>query len=135
MRKSAPSRHKARQPGRRASSPPLMRSEPKSPFPKQHQEQPGIESKLKPLPRWQATRYRAAGKLEGKVALVTGGDSGIGRAVAFLYAREGADVAIVYLPVEQEDAEVTQRSVEAVGRRCLLLPADLTSVKACNDVV
>jgi NAD(P)-dependent dehydrogenase (short-subunit alcohol dehydrogenase family) len=112
-----------------------MKAEPRLPFAVQHQSQPGLESKLQPAPRWHAPRYRAAGKLENKVALVTGGDSGIGRAVAFLYAREGADVAIVYLPEEQSDAEVTRRSIEAVGRRCLLLPADLTKLKACNDVV
>lgn len=112
-----------------------MHAEPKLPFPVQHQSQPGLESKLRPAPRWHAPRYRAASKLEDKVALITGGDSGIGRAVAFLYAREGADVAIVYLPEEQGDAEITQRSIEAVGRRCLLLPADLTSLKTCNEVV
>lgn len=68
-----------------------------------------MESKLKPLPRWQATRYRPAGKLEDKVALITGGDSGIGRAVAFLYAREGSDVAISFLPQEMSDAEQTKQ--------------------------
>lgn len=117
------------------SSKPLMQSQPKPPFPKQHQEAPGLESRLDPAPRWQATAYHAAGKLNGKVALITGGDSGIGRAVAFLYAREGADVAIVYLPVEQSDADETRRAVESVGRKCLLLPADLTQRKACESVV
>jgi NAD(P)-dependent dehydrogenase (short-subunit alcohol dehydrogenase family) len=112
-----------------------MQAEPKLPFAVQHQKAPGLESKLSPLPRWQATRYRAAGKLEGKVALITGGDSGIGRAVAFLYAREGADVAINYLPQEQSDALDTQRSIEAVGRRCLLLPGDLTRPAICEQLV
>jgi NAD(P)-dependent dehydrogenase (short-subunit alcohol dehydrogenase family) len=112
-----------------------MQSEPKGPFPRQHQHAPGLESKLTPRPRWEASRYRAAGKLEGKVALITGGDSGIGRAVAFLYAREGADVAINYLPEEESDATEVKRSVEALGRRCLLLPGDLTRAAVCTQIV
>src|SRR6476646_3569803 len=90
-------------------------NEPKPPFPKQHQEAPGLESKLTPPPRYEAEAYRPAGKLENKVALVTGGDSGIGRAVALLYAREGAKVAIAYLPEEQSDADETRTAIEGVG--------------------
>jgi NAD(P)-dependent dehydrogenase (short-subunit alcohol dehydrogenase family) len=104
---------------------PVMQSQPKPPFPEQHQDGPGLESKLDPKPRYQATRYRPAEKLRDKVALITGGDSGIGRAVAVIYAREGAHVAINYLPEEQSDAEETKRAVEAEGRTCLLLPANL----------
>jgi NAD(P)-dependent dehydrogenase (short-subunit alcohol dehydrogenase family) len=109
--------------------------EPKPPFPKQHQQSPGLESQLDPAPRFQAEAYRAAGKLEGKTALITGGDSGIGRGVATLFAREGADVAINYLPEEQSDAQTTKREVEERGAECLLLPADLAKPGACEDLV
>jgi NAD(P)-dependent dehydrogenase (short-subunit alcohol dehydrogenase family) len=112
-----------------------MKKEPQLPFRRQHQRAPGLESRLHPRPRFEAAAYRAAGKLAGKAALITGGDSGIGRAVAVLYAREGADVAISYLREEQSDAEETAAAVRELGRRCLLLPGDLTSVATCERLV
>ena len=109
--------------------------ESKSPLPPQTQEKPGLESKMKPRPRYDAPHYKGAGKLQKKVAIITGGDSGIGRAVAVLYAREGANVAIVYLPAEQTDAEETKKAVEKEGQRCLLIAGDVTSAEFCRDVV
>ena len=109
--------------------------QPKPPFKKQQQQPPGLQSALDPQPRTAAPRYKAADKLLGQVALITGGDSGIGRAVATLFAREGADVAIVYLPDEQSDAEDTRALVEAEGRVCELIPGDLTDSVFCDEAV
>jgi NAD(P)-dependent dehydrogenase (short-subunit alcohol dehydrogenase family) len=101
-----------------------QRRYPETPLPEQQLPKPGLESDLDPRPMYQAPSYRGTGKLEDRVALITGGDSGIGRAVATLFAREGADVAIGYLD-EHQDAAETRAAVEAEGRRALLLPGDV----------
>nr|WP_299857365.1 SDR family oxidoreductase [Sphingomonas bacterium] len=108
---------------------------PEPPLPRQHQAKPGSESALDPAPMYDAPFYRGSGKLEGCVAIITGGDSGIGRSVAVLFAREGADVAIVYLGEEQRDAETSRRAVEAEGRKCLLIPGDVRDRDFCMDAV
>jgi NAD(P)-dependent dehydrogenase (short-subunit alcohol dehydrogenase family) len=90
---------------------------------------------MDPAPEFEAPGYKGSGKLDGRTALITGGDSGIGRAVAVLFAREGADVAIVYLPEEESDAEVTEAAVAAEGRRCLLLPGDVRDSSFCESAV
>lgn len=105
------------------------------PFPAQHQEQPGSEQELKPRPKWRGEHYREAGKLRGKKAIVTGGDSGIGRSVAYFFAREGADVLITCLPEEREDAAELRNAIEEIGRRCMVLEGDLTDLDFCNKVV
>ncbi len=120
-----PVTHDSSQPGSDYPTPPL---------PQQHLEKPGSESEMEQAPHYEASSYRGSGKLEGKVALVTGGDSGIGRAVAVLYAREGADVAIVYLD-EDVDAEQTRQAVHEEGRECLCLRGDVKDPEFCRQVV
>ena len=109
--------------------------QPKSPMPAQKQPKPGIEAKMDPKPEFLAPLYKGSGKLEGKAAIITGGDSGIGRSVAVLYAREGADVAIVYLPEEEVDAKETAKHVENEGRKCLLIPGDVKDSKFCEKAI
>lgn len=104
-------------------------------FPPQHQnKQPGIESEMNPRPVFEQPQYKASGKLAGKKAIITGGDSGIGRAVALLFAKEGADVAIVYLD-EHGDANETKGLIEAQGRKCLLYAGDIGHEDVCKDIV
>jgi len=103
--------------------------------PPQHQrQQPGLESKMRPLPQAEKFTYSGSGKLKNKVALITGGDSGIGRATAIAFAKEGADLVIVYLN-EHADARETQRQVEQENRRCLILAGDIGDEKFCKQVV
>ncbi|WP_414045290.1 SDR family oxidoreductase [Macrococcus equi] len=104
-------------------------------FEKQPQEYPGIQSEMKPVPDCGEESYKGAEKLKGKKALVTGGDSGIGRAAAIAYGKEGADVAINYHPDEQSDAEEVKRVIEAAGQKCVLLPGDLRDKQFAKDVV
>jgi NAD(P)-dependent dehydrogenase (short-subunit alcohol dehydrogenase family) len=103
-------------------------------FPKQHLKKPGVEAELQLEPMFDAPHYKSSEKLQGKVALITGADSGIGRSVAVLYAREGADVAIAYLD-ETEDADATRKAVEAEGRRCISMAGDVADPKFCEAAV
>ncbi len=107
---------------------------PLPPQPAQEQSPPGLTGPMKPIPDHGEESYKGAGRLNGKVALITGADSGIGRAVAIAFAREGADIAISYLS-EDEDANETARWVEAAGRRALVLPGDITSEDHCEHLV
>ena len=108
--------------------------QPGLPLPSQHLSKPGIEAQMELKPRFMAEHYKGSGKLQGQVAIVTGGDSGIGRAVAVLFAREGADVAILYLN-EHEDAAYTQQCIEAEGRRCVTVAGDVKDMEFCQEAV
>lgn len=112
-----------------------MTHKPNPPFPPQPISPPGIEANMDPKPQYQADSYKAAGKLKNKVALITGGDSGIGRSVALLYAREGADISLIFLPEEKEDADKVQQEIQALGREVLLIPGDLKQAEFCQNVV
>ncbi|ROM33993.1 NAD(P)-dependent oxidoreductase [Pseudomonas poae] len=111
-----------------------MNSYPKPPFKPQQQPVPGDQGKMDPMPDCGEQTYKGSGRMANKIALVTGADSGIGRAVAIAFAREGADVAVSYLD-EHEDAKETARWVEAAGRQCLLLPGDLGNADQCTAIV
>lgn len=104
-------------------------------LPSQHIAKPGHEHELDLAPRFEAPGYTGSGKLQDMVAIVTGGDSGIGRAVAVLYAREGADVAVLHLPEEQADADVTRAHVEKEGRRCITIAGDVKDSAFCDAAV
>lgn len=110
------------------------KKQPAPPMPRNHLKKPGTEADLDLAPKFLAKDYKGSGKLAGMKAIITGGDSGIGRAVAVLFAREGADVAIVYLN-ENSDAKETRRHVEAEGRQCLLLPGDVKDAAFCRKAV
>lgn len=102
--------------------------------PEQQHQRPGIESQMNPEPTFMNSNYKPAGKLDGKVAIITGGDSGIGRATAIMFAQEGADVSIIYYN-EDDDAEKTKLIIEEYGRKCLLLNGDLGDEKFCQECV
>jgi NAD(P)-dependent dehydrogenase (short-subunit alcohol dehydrogenase family) len=114
---------------------PAQHEQPMPPFPPQSQPRPGLDALMDPRPRNESPAQRGSGKLDGRRALITGGDSGIGAAVAILFAREGADVAIVYLPEEQEDADNVKGLVEREGRRCLQVPGDVKDSGFCRRAV
>jgi len=107
---------------------------PTPPFPEQQQPMPGLTGQMSPVPDHGERSYRGSGRLTGKRAVITGGDSGIGRAVAIAYAREGADLLISYLD-EDEDAEDTRRLVEEAGRKAVLVPGDIQSASHCRSII
>ena len=108
---------------------------PKPPFKEQSQEWPGLANKMTPKPDHGETTYKGSGRLKGRKALITGGDSGMGRAAAIAFAREGADVAINYLPAEESDAQEVVALIKAEGRKAVAIPGDITDEKFCSKLV
>lgn len=136
VQRAQDAKDRAKSPAKKSSQPAQAgpRPQPVNPMPAQHLSKPGQEADMALRPRFEAPDYQGSGKLEGMSALITGGDSGIGRAVALLYAREGADVSIVHLD-EDEDAEETRRHVEAEGGRCLVIKGDVCDPAFCREAV
>ncbi len=135
--KKAASKKSAAKSKKQAPKPPVQagaRKQPQNPLPAQHLKKPGNEHELVPAPRFLAPDYKGSGKLAGMVAIITGGDSGIGRAVAVLFAREGADIAILYLN-EHKDARATRLHVENEGRRCIAIVGDVRDSAFCDRAV
>jgi NAD(P)-dependent dehydrogenase (short-subunit alcohol dehydrogenase family) len=119
----------------RQQDPTTQYPQPEYPEQTQMDQHPGIESEMQPKPDYGYDTYKGSGKLEGKKAVITGGDSGIGRAVALAFAREGADVLISYLPEEESDAEETAGVVEEAGKRCVKVPGDISEEAQCQTVI
>ena len=137
IQQKAEDRKKASGGGGKAKKQPVQagaRKQPTNPMPAQHLDKPGHEHELELQPRYLAPDYKGSGKLEGMAAIVTGGDSGIGRAVAVLFAREGCDVAVLHL-AEHEDADGTREAVEAEGARCIVIAGDVKDTKFCEKAV
>jgi NAD(P)-dependent dehydrogenase (short-subunit alcohol dehydrogenase family) len=118
-----------------SSKPPPLPQYPKPPFPPQQQEWPGLASRMQPRPDHGETSYKGSGRLAGRKALITGGDSGMGRAAAIAFAREGADVAFNYLPAEEPDAKEVVQLIREAGRKAVPLPGDLRSEAFCDKLV
>ncbi|WP_332848118.1 SDR family oxidoreductase [Massilia sp. S19_KUP03_FR1] len=132
---SAASTAQAQAPAAAAAAPAAPKNYPKPPFPVQQQPWPGLTSKMNPRPDHGETSYKGSGRLRGRKALITGGDSGIGRAAAIAYAREGADVAINYLPAEEPDAREVVALIRAEGRKAVAIPGDIRSEAFCKKLV
>lgn len=125
----------AAQGGQGAATTPAAAAFPKPPFPVQRQPWPGLAARMTPRPDHGERSYKGSGKLAGKKALITGGDSGIGRAAAIAYAREGADVAINYLPAEEPDAREVVALIRAEGRKAVAIPGDLRDERFCRKLI